>query len=63
VNIDFRDATAGTLRFTLAVPANNTLFIDTTISMNQTTAANNWTAQLSSAVTDVRIWVQAINNV
>lgn len=57
VRVDFRDATAGTVRHSVWVPANNTIecnFDD--VPLKQTTAANGpWTAQLSAAVTDVRI--------
>lgn len=61
VRVDFRDATGGSVIFSVYAPANQTVGVvcgDDPIP--QTTANNNWTAQLSAAVTDVRIFVQAI---
>lgn len=57
VRVDFRDATAGTVRHSVWIPATTTIecnFDD--CPLKQTTAANGpWTAQLSASVTDVRI--------
>lgn len=63
VRVDFRDTTGGTVRFSLMVAANGGggIAIPNT-PLTQTTAALNWTAQLSAAVTDVRIFAQAIKN-
>jgi hypothetical protein len=56
--IDFRDATAGTVRFSMQCPANQTTgFNIPGESIPQTTAANNWTAQCATSTTDVRIYV------
>lgn len=63
VRVDFRDATAGTIRFSLALAANGGAVVAFPTPWKQTTAANNWTAQLSAAVTDVRIAAQAVKNV
>lgn len=63
VRVDFRDATAGTVRFSLMIAANGGGGIFTPPRpVKQTTAANNWTAQLSAAVTDVRIFGQTEDN-
>jgi hypothetical protein len=56
--IDFRDATAGTIRFSMQCPANQTTgFVIPGESIPQTTAAANWTAQCATSTTDVRIYV------
>ena len=53
--LDIRDATAGTVIDALYLPAGDIRGAVYGITpMNQTTAANNWTIQLSGAVTDVR---------
>lgn len=59
VRVDFRDATAGTVQFSIYVAGSANGGISTGHPMFQNTAANNWTAQLSAAVTDVRIVAQA----
>jgi len=63
VRVDFRDATGGTVRFSLALAANGGAVPPILIPIAQITANNNWTAQLSSAVTDVRIFAQMVKNV
>lgn len=63
VRIDFRDATAGTIRFALYVPAGDTRGFVLSVPKPMTAAGNNWTAQLSAAVTDVRIYAQAVRDV
>ncbi len=64
VRVDIRDATAGTIQFAVAIAANGGAVIPFgACPLNQTTAANNWTAQLSAAVTDVRILVVAMKKV
>lgn len=61
VRVDFRDATAGSVIFSIYVPANQTVGVSCGDDpIPQTAANNNWTAQLSAAVTDVRIFAQAI---
>jgi hypothetical protein len=63
VRVDIRDSTAGTIQFTFWAKANtNTIGFSSTIPWPQTTAANNWTAQLSGAVTDVRISALYVKN-
>jgi hypothetical protein len=63
VRVDFRDTTGGTVRFSifLAASGGGAVVMPNT-PLTQTTAALNWTAQLSAAVTDVRIFAQAIKN-
>lgn len=64
VRVDIRDATAGTIRFAIYLPAGDTRgFSIPGVPIPQTTAANNWTAQLSGAVTDVRIYAFAMKDV
>ena len=60
--LDFRDATAGTVRFSLYLPAGDTRVVHIVRPVKQTTAANNWTATCGTSVTDVRIFVQAEKN-
>jgi hypothetical protein len=58
VRVDFRDATAGSVVFSCWLAANGGGFVlPVGTSLVQTTAANNWTAQLSAgtASNDVRI--------
>ncbi len=62
--VDIRDATAGTVRMTIACPAavgpcEGEVF---QVPWKQTTVNNNWTIQLGTAVTDVRCEAQAIQN-
>lgn len=64
VRVDIRDATAGTVRLSVALAANGggaVMHFDP--PLKQTAVTNNWTAQLSGAVTDVRIFAQAVQNV
>lgn len=64
VRVDFRDSTAGSVMMSLYVPAGQIIgFTDSNDPVEQTTVNNNWTAQLSAAVTDVRIFAQAVKNV
>jgi hypothetical protein len=57
VFVDFRDATAGTVRMTLAAPAGDTrgFTVPVDSAMVQATAANNWTATLSGAASTIEI--------
>jgi hypothetical protein len=65
VNVAFKDATAGTTRFNIAVPANDTrgFMLNESGAHNQSAAANNWTATLSAAVTSVIITAMAVKNI
>lgn len=54
--IDIRDTTAGTILFSIYVPAGDVRgFVLPGISIPQTTVNTNWTAQSSASVTDLRI--------
>ncbi len=56
VMVDIRPATAGTVLLSVIVPAGQTLFVDfSDVPMLQPVANGNWTAQLSAAITDLRI--------
>jgi hypothetical protein len=62
--IDFRDATAGTVRFSILAKAGQTTGFARPRSdgVKQTTAANNWTVQSSASVTDIRIFAEVVKN-
>jgi hypothetical protein len=64
VFVDFRDATAGTTRMTIAAPASDTRGFTVTVdsAMVQAVAANNWTATVSSAVTSIEITMLYVQN-
>lgn len=57
VNVAIRDATAGTIRMNIAVPANETrgFMLPASDGHKQATANNNWTATVSASVTSVII--------
>jgi hypothetical protein len=58
VRVDIRDVTGGTVRLSVMVPATGTIYVPIVSSvLKQTTVNTAWTAQLSAAVTDVRITV------
>lgn len=61
VRVDFRDSTGGTIQFFIECPAQDTRGFSN-MFFKQTTSNNNWTAQLSSAVTDVRISGTYVSN-
>lgn len=59
--VDLRDATAGTVIDSWALAANGGGFnLAFSVPYAQATANNNWTVQLSGAVTDVRCSAQAV---
>jgi hypothetical protein len=58
--VDFRHVAAGTVVFSVWVPANDTLTIPLPVVARQATVNTAWTAQLGTAVTDVRITAFAI---
>lgn len=62
VRVDIRDTTAGTVVMEVAIAANGGAVIDFSNDPLEQAAVNtNWTAQLSAAVTDVRIFAHYIN--
>lgn len=60
--VDIRDDTGGTVMFSVAIAANGGAVIPFPVAIPQTTLADNWTAQLSGAVTDIRILAIAVKN-
>ena len=64
VRVDIRDDTAGTIRWSLMVAANGGgAVIKFPVPLTQAAVNTNWTAQLSAAVTDVRVNAIAVDNV
>lgn len=63
IRVDIRDTTGGSVIFSLYSPATQTVGFSLVRPINQTTVNTNWTAQLSSAVTDIRIFAQAEKNI
>ena len=62
--VAFRDTTGGQVIFPWYVPAGQSVgFTDSNDPIEQTSVNTNWTAQLSAAVTDVRIFAQAVKNI
>lgn len=60
--VDFRDATGGTVRFSLFVPAKQTVGFTLPTPRPQAAVNTNWTAQCATSTTDVRIFAQYIRN-
>lgn len=61
--VDIRDTTAGTVLWSVAVAANGGAVLNFPVAIPQTTVNTNWTAQLSGAVTDIRILAVAVKNI
>lgn len=62
VRLDIRDSTAGIIRRSYHLAANGGgAIIKFPVPLTQSVANNNWTAQLSAAVTDVRVNAIAID--
>lgn len=62
VRVDFRDTTAGSVIFQLYVPAGDVRGIVFSTPQPQTSVNTAWTATLSSAVTDIRVFCQFLSN-
>lgn len=64
-NVTFKDATAGTTRFNVYVPAGDTrgFMLPESAAHNQNSAANNWTATCSASVASIHITMMAVKNV
>lgn len=60
--VDFRDTTAGTIRFSLYVPAGDVRGMVLQVPRPQAAVNTNWTAQSSASVTDLRVYMQAVQN-
>lgn len=64
VRVQIRDATAGTIRLEVVLPAMGGAVIDFgTVPMTQTTAANNWTIDQAATVADTYCFIQAIKRI
>lgn len=59
VRVDFRDSTAGTIRFTCNLAPNGGSCPPFEVSLNQATANNNWTAKASDAVSSIYVMAQS----
>ena len=62
VRVDIRDVTAGTVLFSIYLPAGDMRGYMDPVLIPQTSANNNWTIQLASGVTSVRCWAKYIIN-
>lgn len=62
VRVDFRDTTAGSVLFSIYVPAGDMRGVNLTSPWPQTSVNTNWTAQSSASVSDLRIAAQYIKN-
>ena len=64
VNVAIRDATAGTTRFNIAVPAGTTsgYMLPESGAMKQAVVNNNWTATVSAVVTSIIITTLTVRN-
>lgn len=63
VRVDIRDSTGGTVRFSFYLAASGGGVAQSfTVPVPQATVNNNWTAQLSAAVTDVRVTLVSVSN-
>jgi len=60
--VDFRDSTAGTVRFSLYIPAGDTRGISLSTPMPQNTAGNNWTAKCGTSVASVIVTGSYVSN-
>ena len=66
VRVDVRDATAGTIRFALQLPAGDTKTISLAVPYPQVLVNTNWTAEMEdvgATNTTVRVFAQAVKNV
>jgi hypothetical protein len=64
VQVSFRPAIAGTVGLSVIAPAGQSFMIPfSDVPFLQPTANNNWTAQLSAAVTDVRITAGSLKRI
>lgn len=63
-NVSFKDATAGTTRFNIYVPAGDTrgFMLPESGAVTQAAVANNWTATSSASITSLIITMLAVKN-
>lgn len=64
-NVTFKDATAGTTRFNIYVPAGDTrgFMLPESGAHNQAVVANNWTATCGTSVASILITMLAVKNI
>ncbi|HKX72669.1 MAG TPA: hypothetical protein VJM32_01505 [Candidatus Saccharimonadales bacterium] len=64
VSVAFKDATAGTTRFTMQIPAGDQreIMLPESAAITQAAINNNWTATVSTSVTSVVITMLAVRN-
>lgn len=60
--VDFRDTTAGSVLFSIYVPAGDVRGVAFNRPIPQTSVNTNWTAQSSASITDLRIYAVADKN-
>jgi len=63
VRVDFRTVAAGAIVESVWIPATTTLQLNPYVPYKQATVNTAWTAQLSAAVTDVRISARVVRNI
>lgn len=63
IRVDLRDATAGSVISSFAVPARNTVGVVFSAAFKQASSANNWTAQCSASTSSLYVTAQAAKNV
>lgn len=63
VRVDFRTVAAGAVVESVLVPATSTIQLNPAVPYKQATVNTAWTAQLSAAVTDVRISARVVRNI
>jgi hypothetical protein len=63
VMVDFRTVAAGAVVESVLVPASSTIQLNPAVPYKQATVNTAWTAQLSAAVTDVRISARVVRNI
>jgi hypothetical protein len=64
VRVDIRDSTTGTVRWSMSLAADGGGFVlNLPVPLTQAAVNNNWTAQLSGSVTDVRVMAVAVKRV
>jgi hypothetical protein len=61
--VDIRDTTAGSVIFSIYIPAGDVRGIAFQTPLPQTTVNTNWTCQSSASVTDLRVFMQFIKNI
>lgn len=63
VNCTIKDATAGTTRMIIALPASGGAVLNFPVPVPQASVNNNWTCTLSSAAVTVNVFAQFVKNI